>query len=81
MIDLTHAVPAQQVVAGALMLEAAVEVFPDNAIHVAVVDPGVGSERRAVAVRTGHGTFIGPDNGLFTAVLDRWVPVRKVTVD
>src|SRR5207249_3984897 len=40
-----------------------------SAIHIAVVDPGVGSERRPIVVVTGHGTFVGPDNGIFTYVL------------
>lgn len=70
-IDLTHQVPWQDVVAGALMLEDAIDVFPAGTIHVAVVDPGVGTQRRAIAIETDHFTFVGPDNGLFTAVLQR----------
>lgn len=63
-IDLTHGVPAHDVAAGALALADAVAYLPP-AVHLAVVDPGVGSDRRAVAVRTGEGhLLVGPDNGL-----------------
>ncbi|MEX0745271.1 MAG: SAM-dependent chlorinase/fluorinase [Phycisphaeraceae bacterium] len=77
-IDLTHDVPAQNITAGAMMLDAAVDAFAPDAIHVAVVDPGVGGGRQAVAVRTSGGTFVGPDNGLFTAVLDRFDIIAAV---
>jgi len=63
-IDLTHAIPAQNVLAGALTLRSAVGVFPPGTIHLAVVDPGVGTARRAIAVATAHAIFVGPDNGL-----------------
>lgn len=74
-VDLTHAVAPQSVLEGAIRLDAAVDAFADDTIHVAVVDPGVGSGRRGVAVRCSCGTFVGPDNGLFTAVLKRY-PLR-----
>src|SRR6266571_3200799 len=65
LVDLTHAVPPQDVFAGAFLLWSAVEVFPPGTIHVAVVDPGVGSSRRGVVIRSRRGdTFVGPDNGL-----------------
>lgn len=65
-IDLTHAVPPQDVRAGALLLRAAVGVFPPGTIHVAVVDPGVGSVRRPILIETERGTFVGPDNGVLS---------------
>jgi S-adenosyl-L-methionine hydrolase (adenosine-forming) len=72
LVDLTHAVPAQSVRGGAFLLWTAVEVFPPGTVHVAVVDPGVGSERRAVAARAARGDlFVGPDNGLLVPALDR----------
>jgi len=74
-IDLTHAVAPQSVLEGAIRLDAAVDAFADDTIHVAVVDPGVGSARRGVALRCACGTFVGPDNGLFSAVLERF-PLR-----
>ena len=65
-IDLTHGVPRGNVRAGALMLRGALGYLPVG-VHLAVVDPGVGGERRAVAVRTADGRrFVGPDNGLLS---------------
>lgn len=75
-IDITHDVPPQDVLEGALALEAAVPAFPAGTIHVAIVDPGVGSRRLAVAVLTDLGVFVGPDNGLFELVL-RMTEVRQ----
>ncbi|HEX7010641.1 MAG TPA: SAM-dependent chlorinase/fluorinase [Phycisphaeraceae bacterium] len=75
-IDLTHDVPAQDVLVGAILLDGAVSAFPPGAIHLAVVDPGVGGRRRPVAVQTERFTLVGPDNGLFTAVLERHAPQR-----
>ena len=57
---------------GAFVLELASRSFPSDAIHVAVVDPGVGTDRRPLLVATPDGTFVGPDNGLFGYVLDRF---------
>ena len=65
-IDLTHAVPRQDVLRGAIELGRAVEYLPRDAVYVAVVDPGVGSERRAVAVAAGEALLVGPDNGLLS---------------
>jgi S-adenosyl-L-methionine hydrolase (adenosine-forming) len=70
-VDLTHDVPAQDVRAGAYLLRSAVPYFPPGTIHVAVVDPGVGTRRRAVVVETPTAFFVGPDNGLFSLVATR----------
>lgn len=71
-VDLTHQVPAQNIRAGAFLLWSAVEAFPPGTIHLAVVDPGVGSSRRGVAVRSKGGHFfVGPDNGLLVPALER----------
>jgi len=64
--DITHAVPPRDAVAGALLLEDAYSYFPNGTIFVAVVDPGVGSPRAAVAAQTERFVFIGPDNGLLS---------------
>ena len=69
--DITHEIPAQDVAAGAFMLLAAYDTFPAGTIHVAVVDPGVGSERRSIIVSAGNHLFVGPDNGIFTYIYDR----------
>jgi S-adenosyl-L-methionine hydrolase (adenosine-forming) len=66
LIDLTHEVPAQDVIAGAHLLRSAVRWFPRGSIHLAVVDPGVGTRRRAIAVATADAWLIGPDNGLLS---------------
>ncbi|MGZ3457919.1 MAG: SAM hydrolase/SAM-dependent halogenase family protein, partial [Archangium sp.] len=72
LVDLTHAVPAQDVRAGAFLLWSAVEAFPEGSLHLAVVDPGVGSTRRAVAARARRGdVLVGPDNGLLVPALEQ----------
>ena len=64
LVDLTHAVPPQDVRRAARLLEAAWRFFPPGTVHLAVVDPGVGGTRRAIAVEAGGHYFVGPDNGL-----------------
>ncbi len=68
-IDLTHDIPAQDIRHGAWVLERVVGRFPADTIHVAVVDPGVGTTRRPMVVQHETGIYIGPDNGLLSAVL------------
>jgi hypothetical protein len=69
-LDITHGIAPQAVTQGALVLERSVPYLPP-AVHLAVVDPGVGSARRAVAIRTGEGrVFVGPDNGLLMRAAD-----------
>jgi len=70
LVDLTHEIPPQDVLAGGLALEAAAPFFPAGTVHLAVVDPGVGTGRRAIAIRAGGAFLVGPDNGLFTFALD-----------
>jgi S-adenosylmethionine hydrolase len=65
-VDVTHGIPPQDVVAGALVLAQAVPYFPRGTIHVAVVDPGVGSARRPLCVETTQGLLVGPDNGVLS---------------
>lgn len=68
-IDVTHQVPAQDVRRGAAVLAQTVPWLPP-AVHLAVVDPGVGTDRRGVAVVTGRGVLVGPDNGLLLPAAD-----------
>jgi hypothetical protein len=70
-VDITHAVPPQDIVSAAVMLPAVARYFPPGSIHVVVVDPGVGSERRAVALEAGGSYFIGPDNGVFSLIWEQ----------
>jgi S-adenosylmethionine hydrolase len=72
LVDLTHSVPPQNVRAGAFLLCTAVEAFPPGSIHLAVVDPGVGTSRRAIAAKCARGDFfVGPDNGLLPVAINR----------
>jgi S-adenosylmethionine hydrolase len=72
LVDLTHTVTPFNVVEGAYLLDQSAAEFPAGTLFVAVVDPQVGTDRDPVLVETGKGKFyIGPDNGLFTNVIDR----------
>lgn len=64
LVDLTHQVPPQAVRIGALLLRSALGYFPDGTVHLAVVDPGVGSARHPIAVIGERAILVGPDNGL-----------------
>ena len=66
LVDLTHEVPPQDIRTGAWVLHTAWRSFPEGSVFLCVVDPGVGSARRPIALRTGGRFFIGPDNGLFS---------------
>jgi S-adenosylmethionine hydrolase len=70
-VDITHDIPAHDIEAGAFTLAAAYTAFPKGTIHVAVVDPGVGSERAALVVEAAGHLFVGPDNGLFGHLYER----------
>jgi len=67
-VDLSHEVRPQQVLQGAYLLASAWRYFPQGTVHLAVVDPGVGTARAAVAVETPHALFVAPDNGLLSGV-------------
>ena len=69
LVDISHEIEAQHIRQAAYVLHSAASYFPRGTIHLAVVDPGVGSARRALAVRTSHEFLVGPDNGLFTLFL------------
>jgi S-adenosylmethionine hydrolase len=69
LVDLTHEIDSQDIVQGAYILASAVKHFPFESIHVAVVDPGVGGEREAVAVRCRRHIFVAPDNGILSLIL------------
>jgi S-adenosylmethionine hydrolase len=68
-IDITHDIPPRQVEQAAFISGAAWPYFPPGCVHVAVVDPGVGTSRRALALQTPWGWFVGPDNGVLSAAL------------
>jgi S-adenosylmethionine hydrolase len=70
-IDLTHQIPPQNIAAGRFCLMNAYPYFPQETVYLGVVDPGVGSQRRGVAIKFAHGFFVGPDNGLFSGILSQ----------
>jgi len=67
--DISHTIAPQNVLEGAFTLWRAYSFFPAGTVHLAVVDPGVGTQRRPLAMQAGKWYFVGPDNGLFTPVL------------
>jgi S-adenosyl-L-methionine hydrolase (adenosine-forming) len=68
-VDITHAIPAGDIRAGSFALMVSCRYFPPGTVHVAVVDPGVGSARKAIAVQTANYTLLGPDNGVLSWAL------------
>lgn len=76
LVDISHMVPPQDIRAGAFILATVFKDFPRGTTHLAVVDPGVGTERKAIAVKTPSYFFVGPDNGLFT-----WALLREDRVE
>ena len=77
-VDVSHEVPPGDVATAAFLLAAAAPAFPAGTVHMAVVDPGVGSDRRILAARTPAAWFVAPDNGLLTPVLDEATSIRSV---
>jgi S-adenosylmethionine hydrolase len=80
-VDVTHAVSRQNIVGGAFVLSRILHHFPNNTIHVAVVDPGVGTSRKSVAIETKSCILIGPDNGILRWALKDLEIVRAVELD
>jgi S-adenosylmethionine hydrolase len=78
LVDITHDVPAHDVLDGALQLAAACRYFPPATIFLTVVDPGVGSARRGIAADSGDYRFVAPDNGVLTLALRDFPPKRTV---
>jgi S-adenosylmethionine hydrolase len=70
-VDITHEIPPQDIETGAFNLLSCYRDFPPETTHVAVVDPGVGSDRRAIIVKCAGHFFVGPDNGLFSWICER----------
>jgi len=70
LVDVSHEVPRFDVSAGAFMLFAGTRHFDSRSVHLVVVDPGVGTSRRRLAIRAGGRYYVGPDNGLFAIVID-----------
>ncbi len=78
LVDVTHGVPPQDVRHAAIVLDDVAERFPDGTIHVAVVDPGVGTDRALVLAEIGRQRFLAPDNGLLSRLAARTRPAKIV---
>ncbi|HIK19044.1 MAG TPA: SAM-dependent chlorinase/fluorinase [Leptolyngbyaceae cyanobacterium M33_DOE_097] len=87
LIDLTHHIPPQNILAARFALMTAVPYFPAGTVHLAVVDPGVGSQRRAIAIAAGTADqepwafLVGPDNGILSGVLQIYPALAAVELD
>jgi S-adenosylmethionine hydrolase len=81
LVDVCHTISPQNILEGSFVLAGIVDVFPKGTVHLAVVDPGVGTERRLIAVMAAEQWFVLPDNGLITGVLRRRPPdaVREIS--
>ncbi len=80
LVDISHSIAPQDIRGGALMLADACQRFPARTIHVVVVDPGVGTDRRIVFAQIGGQCFVAPNNGLLTLVAQRVAPSKLVDV-
>ena len=81
LVDISHDVPPHEILPTALIIEATAPYFPTGTVHLVVVDPGVGSRRRALAVSAAGHFFVGPDNGVFTPFLQEDVLAGVVAVE
>jgi S-adenosylmethionine hydrolase len=79
-VDLTHAIPPQDVRSGALTLVNTAPWFPPNTLHLAVVDPGVGTARELIYVQIGEQRYLGPDNGLFSRLAQLTPPTTIIAI-
>ena len=75
-IDITHSIEPQNILQAAFILNAAYRYFPKQTIHVAIVDPGVGSEREGIILKTPSACFVAPDNGILSYVIDDLFPIE-----
>ena len=80
-VDITHTIPPQDIHGAAFLVDSAYRYFPTGSIHVIVVDPGVGSERRAIVCQTETAYFVCPDNGILTHILNSEKHVHAVAVE
>lgn len=76
-IDITHSIEPQNILQAAFILSVAYRCFPKQTIHMAIVDPGVGSERRGIILKTPSAFFVAPDNGILSYVIDGLFPIES----
>ncbi len=79
-VDITHLIPPQSVGLGGIALQRVVPFFPAGTIHLAVVDPGVGTKRRAMAAKIGQNLYVAPDNGLLTRIINNALKIGEEVV-
>jgi len=79
-VDISHSVRPQDILHAAFILSVAYRYFPKQTVHVAIVDPGVGSERRGIILKTPSATFVAPDNGILSYVIDDLFSVESRSV-
>jgi S-adenosylmethionine hydrolase len=76
-IDISHSIEPQNILQAAFILSAAYRYFPKQTIHTAIVDPGVGSERRGIILKTPSALFVAPDNGILSYIIDDLFPIES----
>lgn len=76
-VDISHSIKPQNILQAALILSVAYRYFPKQTIHMAIVDPGVGSERQGIILKTPSATFVAPDNGILSYIIDDLVSVEN----
>jgi S-adenosylmethionine hydrolase len=79
-VDISHNISPQDILHGAFVLYQSFSYFPKGSIHLAIVDPGVGSRRKPVVIETDGYIFVGPDNGIFSLVLKKEKPKRIIAL-
>lgn len=70
LIDISHEIPSQDIMAGSWVLKNSAMLFPAGTVHLVVIDPGVGTKRRPIALQVGEQFFVGPDNGIFSLLTE-----------
>ena len=81
MVDITHEIRSHDVRTGSFQFSAAHSLFPKGTIHLVVIDPGVGSDRKGIAIETEDYFFVGPDNGVFSEAISQSVEYRAVSLE
>ena len=72
LVDISHEIPPQDIMAGAWVIRNTAFLFPKNSIHLVVVDPGVGTDRNPIALEVNNQVFVGPDNGIFSLFFEEF---------
>ena len=80
-VDISHEISSHNILEAAFNLACSYSYFPAGTVHLAVVDPGVGSKRRGIAVSTERHLFVGPDNGLFTLIYRREKVKQVISIE